>query len=45
MFLKLTAHGIQPHKAANVVVKIHVPIFVTVPAVYHLIHLVIEREA
>lgn len=25
-----TAHGIQPYKAANVIVKIHVSIFITV---------------
>lgn len=40
-----TAHGIQPHKAANVIVKIHVPIFITVSANYHLEQLVIEGEA
>lgn len=42
---KLTAHGVQPHKATNVVVKIHVPIFIAVPANYHLKELITEGEA
>lgn len=43
--LKLTAHGIQPHKAADVVVKVHVPILITVSANDHLEQLIIEGEA
>lgn len=42
---RLTAHGVQPHKATDVVVKVHVPAFIAVSADYHLEQLVIEREA
>lgn len=42
---KLTAHGVQPHEAAYVIVKVQVPTVITVSASYHLVQLVIEREA
>lgn len=41
---KLTTHGVQPHKATDVVVKIHVPVFVTVSANDHLKQLIFERK-
>lgn len=43
--LKLTTHGIQPHKAANVVVEVHVAILITVSANDHPEQLIIEGEA
>lgn len=43
--MKLTAHCIQPYETANVVVKIHVSIFIAVSANDHLVQLTIEREA
>lgn len=43
--VKLTAHGIQPHKAADVVIKIHVTIFITISANDHVEELVIKGEA
>ena len=41
----LTAHGVQPDQAADVVVEIHVPFLIAVPADDHLKQLVVEREA
>lgn len=42
--VKLTTHGIEPDEAADVVIKIHVAIFITVSADDHLEELVIEGE-
>lgn len=41
----LTAHGIKPNKATNIVVKIHVPIFIAVSANYHVEKLIIQGES
>lgn len=41
----LTTHGVQSDQAPNVVVKVHVALFITVPADHQLEELVVEREA
>lgn len=41
----LTAHGVEPDQAANVVVKVHVAVFITVSADDHLEELLIQGEA
>jgi len=43
--LKCSAHGVQSHQTADVVVKVHVAVLVAVAADDHLIELIIEREA
>ncbi|PWS23122.1 hypothetical protein DKP78_14810, partial [Enterococcus faecium] len=43
--LKCTAHGVEPDQAANVVVKVHVAVFITVSADDHLEELLIQGEA
>lgn len=35
--VKLTAHGVQPHEAAYVVVKVQAPTVIAVSASYHLV--------
>lgn len=43
--LEGAAHGVQPHQAAYVVVKVHVSVLVAVAPYDHLKHLLIKREA